>query len=64
MLGALSSSVNMYVFGAEVARLMRSAAARGEVADLVRARKGCEREFGVSRLIFESGRSRWQLVVG
>jgi hypothetical protein len=30
----------MNVFGAEVARVMRSAAARGEVADLVRARKG------------------------
>lgn len=30
----------MYVFGAEVAREMRSAAARGEVADLVSAKKG------------------------
>lgn len=30
----------MKVFGAEVARVMRSMAARGEEADLVRARKG------------------------
>lgn len=30
----------MKVFGAEVARWMRSAAARGEEADLVSARKG------------------------
>ena len=30
----------MKVLGAEVARLMRSMAARGEEADLVRARKG------------------------
>ena len=38
--GAWRSSAKMNVFGAEVARVMRSAAARGEVADLVRARKG------------------------
>lgn len=31
----------MYVLGAEVARSMRSAAARGEVADLESARNGC-----------------------
>lgn len=31
----------MKVFGAEVARIMRSAAARGEEADLESARKGC-----------------------
>lgn len=30
------------VFGAEVARWMRSMAAVGEVADLERARKGCD----------------------
>lgn len=30
----------MNVFGAEVARVMRSAAARGDEADFVRARKG------------------------
>jgi hypothetical protein len=30
----------MNVLGAEVARMMRSAAARGEEADFVRARKG------------------------
>jgi hypothetical protein len=32
--------VNMKVLGAEVARVMRSMAARGEEADLVRARNG------------------------
>ena len=32
----------MKVFGWEVALVIRSAAARGEEADLVRARKGCE----------------------
>lgn len=31
----------MKVLGAEVARVMRSMAARGEEADFVRARKGC-----------------------
>lgn len=31
----------MKVLGAEVARVMRSIAARGEDADFVRARKGC-----------------------
>jgi len=36
------SSAKMKVLGAEVARVTRSEAARGEVADLVRARKGCE----------------------
>jgi len=34
------SSVKMKVLGAEVARVMRSMAARGEEADLVRARNG------------------------
>ena len=33
------------MFGADVARLMRSAAARGEEADFVRARNGCEVSF-------------------
>lgn len=33
----------MKVFGAEVARIMRSAAARGDEADLESARKGCWR---------------------
>lgn len=32
--------MNIYVPGAAVARVMRSMAARGDVADLVRARKG------------------------
>jgi hypothetical protein len=32
--------VKRYVLGADVAREMRSAAARGEVADLVRTMKG------------------------
>lgn len=32
----------MYVFGDEVAWVMRSAAARGEVADLASARKGAK----------------------
>jgi hypothetical protein len=40
MLGVERSSVKRYVFGAEVARAMRSAAAREDVADLWRARKG------------------------
>jgi hypothetical protein len=31
----------MKVLGADVARVIRSAAARGEVADLLSARKGC-----------------------
>lgn len=39
---AWRSSVKMNVLGAEVARWIRSAAARGEVADLVSARKGCK----------------------
>lgn len=38
--GVWSSSVKMKVFGAEVARVTRSAAARGEVADFESARKG------------------------
>jgi hypothetical protein len=40
MLGERSSSVKMKVLAAEVARVMRSTAARGDEADLVRARKG------------------------
>jgi hypothetical protein len=40
MFGERSSSVKMNVFGAEVARVMRSTAARGDEADLVSARKG------------------------
>jgi hypothetical protein len=32
--------VNTKVLGEDVARVMRSTAARGEVADFVRARKG------------------------
>ena len=40
MAGVERSSVNMKVFGAEVARVMRSAAARGDVADLERTRNG------------------------
>jgi len=43
--GAWRSSAKMKVFGAEVARVMRSAAARGEEADLVRARKGCSCQY-------------------
>jgi TPP-dependent pyruvate/acetoin dehydrogenase alpha subunit len=43
--GAWRSSAKMKVFGAEVARVMRSAAARGEEADLVRARKGCSGQY-------------------
>ncbi len=42
--GDCRSSVNIYVLGAEVARSMRSAAARGEVADLERAMNGCSLE--------------------
>lgn len=38
--GVWSSSAKTKVFGAEVARVMRSAAARGDVADLERARNG------------------------
>ena len=38
--GVERSSAKMKVLGAEVALVMRSAAARGEEADFVRARKG------------------------
>lgn len=38
--GVCSNSAKTYVFGAEVACVMRSAAARGEFALLERARKG------------------------
>ena len=40
--GVWRSSAKTKVFGAEVARVTRSAAARGEVADLERARNGYE----------------------
>lgn len=40
MLGVCSSSAKTYVFGALVACEIKSDAARGEVADLLRARKG------------------------
>jgi len=40
MLGVCKSSAKTYVFGAEVAWVTRSAAARGEFADLESARKG------------------------
>lgn len=59
----------MYVFGDEVAWVMRSAAARGEVADLASARKGakalsatdcsmltCFRASGEGVLVFRSAR--------
>lgn len=39
--GVSKSSAKMKVFAAEVVRTTRSAAARGELADLLRARKGC-----------------------
>lgn len=37
MFGVWRSSAKMYVFGADVAWVMRSAAARGEFADFERA---------------------------
>ena len=40
ILGVCKSSAKTYVFGAEVAWVTRSAAARGEFADLESARKG------------------------
>ena len=40
MFGVLSSSAKTYVLGALVACVIRSEAARGEVADFVRARNG------------------------
>lgn len=40
MFGVCSSSAKTYVFGALVACTTRSEAARGDVADLLRARKG------------------------
>jgi hypothetical protein len=40
MFGVCSSSANTYVLGALVACDIKSDAARGEVADFVRARKG------------------------
>lgn len=40
MFGVCNSSAKTYVFGAEVAWVMRSAAARGDTADLLSARKG------------------------
>lgn len=39
--GVCRSSVKTKVSGFDVARVMRSEAARGELADLARARKGC-----------------------
>ena len=48
ILAAWRSSAKMKVLGALVALSIRFAAARGELAVLVRARKGCE-GFGVSR---------------
>jgi hypothetical protein len=38
--GVQSNSLKMNVLGKEVARIIKSAAARGDVADLERARKG------------------------
>lgn len=40
MFGVWSSSAKTYVFGALVACTTKSEAARGDVADLLRARKG------------------------
>ena len=40
MFGVCRSSANTYVLGALVACTIKSDAARGEVADLLRARKG------------------------
>jgi len=40
MLGVCRSSAKTYVLGAEVACEIKSAAARGDAADLLRARKG------------------------
>jgi hypothetical protein len=40
MFGVCSSSAKTYVFGALVACTTRSEAARGDVADLLRARNG------------------------
>lgn len=40
MFGVCRSSANTYVLGALVAWTIKSDAARGEVADLLRARKG------------------------
>ena len=37
MFGVCKSSAKMYAFGAEVARVTKSAAARGDVADLERS---------------------------
>jgi hypothetical protein len=50
--GAPRSSLKMKVLGAEVARMMRSAAARGEEADLVSAKKGwrCQHEVRVASI--------------
>lgn len=53
MLGAERSSANMKVLGALVADSIRFAAARGELAVLVRARKGWE--VRVSRCVYEAG---------
>jgi hypothetical protein len=65
MLGVCSSSVKTNAFGADVAWLMRSAAARGDVADFERARKGsralsarcCSMVLRVQRRLF-SGEER------
>lgn len=40
MLGCCNNSAKTYVLGEEVAWVTRSAAARGELADLARAMKG------------------------
>jgi hypothetical protein len=57
MFGVCSSSANTYVFGALVACTIKSDAARGEVADLLRARKGSRalRAFVCSMVVAEKG---------
>lgn len=53
MAGVWRSSVKRKVFWAEVARVTRSAAARGDVADLERARKGYRVSVSVMSINYE-----------
>jgi hypothetical protein len=53
MFGVCRSSANTYVWGEDVAWLMRSAAARGDVADLERRMNGSRAFIALSCSILE-----------
>jgi hypothetical protein len=56
MFGVCSNSANTYVLGALVACEIKSDAARGEVADLLRARKGSRALSALVCSIVDDGR--------